>query len=478
MLAGRWNAVTRSQEAALAHAAASLTAEFSEILLVVTAASETPSRRNPLADHERAELARSLGLHLARALPRPVSLRVELLADTPSAPPPHQREDPAWVERLAALSCPAHTLLIGGNPEVLAAAAAQGFHTRPIPEEGVSSLELVRRCALGEPFASELTAPTLACWEAWGVPARIRELFGTVSLQSSGELTEHRDFHTYAQGMDAGLKLKCADLLPWVLPGRVVDAGCGTGALMQALAQRCPECTLVGVDLSPEILRIAERKHYAAPVEFLRASITLPVLPEASVDTIILSSILHEVYSYTGYDRDSVRTTLRAAHHQLRPGGRICIRDGVDPEGSDQRVWLEMDPETALRFERFAREFRPAHPSPGVVFTPHPSTPAAAPPQLVALSLHDANEFISKKDYLENWECEVQEEFGVFTCAQWAGELEEAGFGLLEARSYLNDWIRVNRYEGRVALRADAGGEPGVPLPYPDSTVVLVAEAH
>src|SRR5262249_15606676 len=91
------------------------------------------------------------------------------------------------------------------------------------------------------------------------------------------------------------------------------------------------------------------------------------------------------------------------------------------------------------------------------------------------LGLHEANEFLSKKDYLENWAIEVNEEFGVFTLAEWRQELAALGYRVLEARSYLNPWILENRYRGRVWLHADAGGEPGDEIPFPDTTAVIVA---
>ena len=93
------------------------------------------------------------------------------------------------------------------------------------------------------------------------------------------------------------------------------------------------------------------------------------------------------------------------------------------------------------------------------------------------LGLHEANEFLSKKDYLENWAIEVNEEFGVFTLAQWQGELEALDYRVLEARSYVNPWILEHRYRGRVWLHADRGDRPGVELPFPHTTAVIVGEA-
>ena len=51
------------------------------------------------------------------------------------------------------------------------------------------------------------------------------------------------------------------------------------------------------------------------------------------------------------------------------------------------------------------------------------------------------------------------------------------GYRVLHARSYLSPWIVGNRSCGRVWLHADGGSGPGEELPFPDTTIVLAAEA-
>jgi hypothetical protein len=47
---------------------------------------------------------------------------------------------------------------------------------------------------------------------------------------------------------------------------------------------------------------------------------------------------------------------------------------------------------------------------------------------------------------------------------------------VLVCYSYLNEWIRDNRYVGRVTLYADGGNRPGAEHSYFDTTAVIVAE--
>src|SRR3569833_627412 len=66
----------------------------------------------------------------------------------------------------------------------------------------------------------------------------------------------------------------------------------------------------------------------------------------------------------------------------------------------------------------------------------------------VRLSAHLANEFLCKKDYLKNWDIEVHEEYGVFTVAEWREALGRNFFEVRTIKTYVNERIRQNRYQG------------------------------
>jgi SAM-dependent methyltransferase len=291
-------------------------------------------------------------------------------------------------------------------------------------------------------------------------------------MTDDGELSPGQDFHIYAAGMDASLPLKIADICPHVRPGSIVDKGCGTGKLLIHLSAIWPRSRIVGIDVSNELLHIAESQPYPLPnVSIVKGDIIQQHFRAGSLSTVIFSSVIHEIFSYNGYDRDKVRLALRNTRTELEPAGRVIIRDGVRPEGG--RVWIRCDAITEERFRRFTREFKSASATPGVAFTERVHDRQ----NWFVLSLHAANEFLSKKDYLENWAIEVNEEFGVFTLAEWRRELEALGYRILEARSYVNPWILEHRYRGRVWLHADSVDRPGHEVPFPDTTAVIVAEA-
>jgi SAM-dependent methyltransferase len=291
-------------------------------------------------------------------------------------------------------------------------------------------------------------------------------------MPDDGELSTGRDFSVYKAGMDAGLALKIADIAPHIRPDFIVDKGCGTGKLLLHLSAEHPSWQFIGIDRSEHLLETARNQPYPHPnCRILKGDIIEQHFPRGSVRTSIFSSVIHEIFSYNGYDLEPVRRSLRNTWKELGSHGRIIIRDGVKPAAGN--VWMRCDVETETRFRRFAREFKHDSSTPGVVFEEH----VVNGQTWFILTRHDANEFLSKKDYLENWAIEVQEEFGVFTLDEWISELRKLGYQNVEARSYINPWILEHRYRGRVWLHEHDGDRPGKEEPFPDTTAVIVAEA-
>jgi SAM-dependent methyltransferase len=267
-------------------------------------------------------------------------------------------------------------------------------------------------------------------------------------------------YEVYAQGMEASAPDK-ARMLAWVRPGTIADLGCGTGTVLELLARAFPESRLIAVDCSEEML--ARSRARFPGIEVRAGDISERVLDPESVDTIVLCSIMHEVFSYKGYDYEPVRMTLVQAQRALKPGGRMIIRDGVKPSQTDSVYLTFLRPAVRAKFERFAREFGSSE----IVWRPVG--------ERVQIARRDAFEFLSKYIYDTNWAHEVKEHFGVFTLEGWLTELELAGFRVVHRESYLIDWLRVTHYEKDVAIETKRDGEY-VAEEYPHSTMVLVGE--
>lgn len=122
-------------------------------------------------------------------------------------------------------------------------------------------------------------------------------------------------------------------------PGeRILDLGCGTGTLTLMLHQACREAEIVGLDIDPEVLRIARGKADAAGahVTFRQGCAddptNVPMFRPGSFDKIVSSLVLHHLTTH------QKRITLAHAKTLLRPGGTICIADWGRPQNTLMRL--------------------------------------------------------------------------------------------------------------------------------------------
>jgi 2-polyprenyl-3-methyl-5-hydroxy-6-metoxy-1,4-benzoquinol methylase len=105
-------------------------------------------------------------------------------------------------------------------------------------------------------------------------------------------------------------------------PGKLIDLGCGTGRLLLPFARR--GYTVLGVDLSEEMLRVAEAKASAAgvSVQLLRANLTeLDDLLGGSFD--YAACLFSTLGMVSGVEQR--RRVVAHAYRLLRPGGRFVL---------------------------------------------------------------------------------------------------------------------------------------------------------
>jgi SAM-dependent methyltransferase len=415
---------------------------------------------------------------------------------------------------------PENTVVLCSTPEVIQLYHERGFSIATaeltVTPRPVQPIDLVRE--LGQCTGDWTTVPLIERELATAtrtlfqdfpeIPQRIARIYRDPLTNQEGSLTEKRNYNTYARGMNEIVRLKYRDIQSAIRPGRIVDEGCADGALLAEVAQDFLDSDLYGIDLSAEFAaRFQERKRSGdfgnVYTCFYLRNLLDPIFEPDSVDTTLCNSTLHELWSYAEREK-TVRRYLAMKFRQLRPGGRLVIRDVVGPEGGDEEVLLvcentdgeDLAPEqipaerptqvlqrlsTHSRFRLFAedflRELRMKHRRAADTQIAFQETPAG-----LRLSLRSAAEFLSKKDYTDNWRSEMNEEFCFWSFSQWRVALGEAGFRVIDAgpqfaagsRVYVNPWIVDHRYRGHVRLAAVA--DPSRDIELPPTNMVLVAE--
>jgi len=123
-------------------------------------------------------------------------------------------------------------------------------------------------------------------------------------------------------------------------PIRILDMGCGSGNLSFAAAKLYPHCTLTMVDLSTDMLKLAEAKLQDKKPTMLNQNFLDLNFPEGSFDLVMGSYSLHHL---TDAEKAEV---YKRIFTWLAPGGNFRCADGV--------YTLPMDSGPAKVAERWA----------------------------------------------------------------------------------------------------------------------------
>ena len=118
-------------------------------------------------------------------------------------------------------------------------------------------------------------------------------------------------------------------------PRRILDLGCGTGSTTLLLKQAFPQAEVIGLDLSPYMLFMGDRKAQQAglTIQFLHGNAEQTGFADAAFDVVTASLLFHEVPPTVA------QAILREANRLLSVGGQVLILDG-NQQTLRQTSWL------------------------------------------------------------------------------------------------------------------------------------------
>ncbi len=320
---------------------------------------------------------------------------------------------------------------------------------------------------------------SIKIWQKYKLADRVKMLFNDAMISNDGDLTETRDYNVYVRQMDEIAMLKYNDTALYILPGRIGDIGCAVGSWIKLACkdERFRESDLYGIEVSRHLFEICRQRkengEFDNPFVFFsqKNAVTGLVFDKNSMNTIHTSSLTHEIESYGS--RADLLKFIKNRYEELAPNGVWINRDVVGPYNKEQTVLLWLNNEdgknenpfkiiddknllsnylqslsTYSKFLRFSVDFRATQ-----NYHLNFELQEIENKKYIKLSLKDACEFLSRKDYCDNWVSEMNETFCYWDYTEWVQHMKEVGFKIHTAsNAFTNPWIIENRYKGKAEI--------------------------
>jgi hypothetical protein len=373
-------------------------------------------------------------------------------------------------------------------------------HKAPLPWDIVEGIASNPAWQADKSIINSIHGSSLDIWTKYRQGSKVQMLFRDKMISGDGDITTTRDYNTYVRQMDEIAVLKFQETAPHINSGRIGDIGCAVGSWIKLACDdaRLRESDFYGIEVARQLYDICQqRKHngeFKNPFVFFsqRNAVTGLVFDKNSMNTIHTSSLTHEIESYGS--RADLLSFIKNRYEELAPGGVWINRDVVGPQNKSEIVLMKLNEtdgrnddfektfttreelasyltglSTYGRFLRFVRDFR-KHEGYQLKFEKVELNGS----HYFKLALKDACEFMSRKDYTENWQSEMHETFCFWDFDEWKQNLQQAGFRVSEKSNvYTNEWIVRNRYLGKVDLFEDTTQHNK--LDYPVTNMIVLA---
>jgi SAM-dependent methyltransferase len=250
-------------------------------------------------------------------------------------------------------------------------------------------------------------------------------------------ITESQDERYFARmASSLGDKMRILDYLK---RGDVLDIGAGSGELAETI--RLAGNEVWALDGSSEAIRRIQDHYPLVNVVEAYSYEVLEAFKDQRFDTIVCSSVLHEVFSYGTIDHEpfskkSVIEALEDFMLLLKPGGRLIIRDGVIPDNGSELFTVKLKSQDSVEFLEMYRKEAPFYGdrlSPVLVEISNTDNPMEFEANGVSVM-----EFLYTLTW--GWDSairEVQEIYGFATESEYSALLENLGYEVEYSEQYL-----------------------------------------
>lgn len=262
----------------------------------------------------------------------------------------------------------------------------------------------------------------------------------------------------------------------------ILNTRCQSGAMTYAMAALNPSLTFIGIDKNASLIDQAEAKYKLPNLKFMAGDIQENFVPKGSLNAIINSFTLHEIYSENNCNEKIVLKLLERQFELLKENGLLFIQGHVAPDESDY-VLIEM-PEESSRGQTleqlneiellmtYAEQARPRESDDYRGFYLEELPPRFPRTRLFRLPAKWAQEFLLRKDNRKNWDTEINKEYSFFTRHDLSRAIKSFGARLLYAAPHWDDQIIKSRFNKKIRL-FEEDGTPKGPI---ETSFLMVAQ--
>ncbi len=346
----------------------------------------------------------------------------------------------------------------------------------------------------------------------------ISELHQDKILMEDWDLTEARDYNTYWRSFEDWAKRKFDSINKNIQPWKIVDLWCATGWLLKEVANdpRFHDSDLYWIDIArPFIVEANHKKEQWAfntdNIRFYQKNaIDDKIFPDNSINTFSTVALTHEIISYDS--RKKLDHFLKNMHDQLVSWWALLNFDVIWPENWEEKIFAKLETKDWSQFDKkefdiimnrynalikkwsdnikeaktllsdyiqslstfwklnvFQETFRQEQREEKIKFD------LRREEWLINIKKSDIYEFLSKKDYPDNWMSEMNEKFCSLACSDRQEILESHWFEAT-VEPIKNKWIHENRYEWKVSLfKMKDDMEMWEKIPFEETNVNIVA---